>query len=77
MDRRFSWLLVIAFLLAVSRAGLDRWFFEGEFLRCQGLFPAGACMTVFLEKVICKPKCSDEHYWMNLDHAESHSGLVG
>jgi hypothetical protein len=31
----------------------DRWFFEGEFLKCQGLFqPAPALL--FFKKVICK-----------------------
>ena len=42
-----------------------------------GTVSAGVCMTVFLRKSDLQAKCSDEHYWINVDHAESHSGLIG
>ena len=54
----------------------DRWFFKGEIFEMSGAVSADAWMTVFSRESDLQAKCSDEHYWINVDHAESHSGLV-
>ena len=42
-----------------------------------GTVSAGTNMAVFLRKSDLQVKCSDEHFQINVDHAESHSGLIG
>ena len=47
-----------------------------ENLEMSGAVSADAWMTVFLRKSDLQAKCSYAHYWINVDHAKSHSGFV-